>query len=131
MQFEILNQRSSIWILAFFACALAVLVLALMPSPPQELSSGWDKSNHLLAFAVLTWLGGKAFPQRLAITLLGLLAYGALIEVLQSFTPTRSAEWLDLVADGMGILVGWALYSFKCNRSNKCLQPVERVKPPV
>jgi VanZ family protein len=72
-------------------------------------TTGWDKSNHWLAFTVLTWLACNAFPKRLAVTLLGLLAYGALIEILQSFTPTRSAEWLDLFADGVGILTGWAL----------------------
>ena len=73
------------------------------------ITSGWDKSNHFLAFAVMAWLGCKAFPQRVATILLSLLAYGALIEILQSFTPTRSAEWLDLFADSLGILVGWAL----------------------
>jgi hypothetical protein len=26
-----------------------------------DLLSGWDKSNHLLAFAVLAWLGGVAW----------------------------------------------------------------------
>ena len=39
--------------------------------------------------------------------LAGLLAYGALIEVLQSFTPNRSADWRDLVADAVGLALGW------------------------
>ena len=101
--------RFSIWIWAFFGCALAVLVLALMPAPPAMLTTGWDKSNHMLAFVVLTWLGCKAFNQRFLIVVLSLLAYGALIEILQSFTPNRSAEWLDLFADGLGILLGWGV----------------------
>jgi len=102
-----MTRNFSFWVWAFFACALTVLVLALVPSPPKVFTTGWDKSNHLLAFAVMAWLGCKAFPQRVIFTLLGLLAYGALIEILQSFTPTRSAEWLDLLADGLGILLGW------------------------
>src|SRR5665647_1028173 len=103
------QQRFSLWLWAFVICALVVLVLALLPSPPPVLTNGWDKSNHLLAFAVMAWLGCKAFPQRVANTLLSLLAYGALIEILQSFAPTRSAEWLDLFADGLGILLGWGV----------------------
>jgi len=102
-------QRFSIWTWAFVTCAAAVLVLALMPAPPPVITSGWDKSNHLLAFGVMTWLGCKAFPQRGMKLLLGLLAYGALIEILQSYTPNRSAEWVDLLADCFGMALGWLL----------------------
>lgn len=70
-------------------------------------TTGWDKANHLLAFAVLAWLGSHAYPQRLASVLSGLLAYGALIEILQSFTTFRSADWHDLLADGLGLLPVW------------------------
>ncbi len=104
-----IGRRFPIWLCAFFACALAVLVLALMPAPPVIVTTGWDKSNHLLAFTVMTWLGCKAFPHRMAYVMLGLLAYGSLIEMLQSFTPNRSAEWLDLFCDCLGILVGGAV----------------------
>jgi len=34
-----------------------VLVLALLPSQPPVFTTGWDKSNHLLAFGALAWLG--------------------------------------------------------------------------
>ncbi len=68
-------------------------------------STGWDKSNHFLAFFVMTLLGGVAYPGRTALVLTSLLAYGALIEVLQSFTPSRSAEWGDLLADAVGLLL--------------------------
>jgi VanZ family protein len=104
-----MNMRFSVWLWAFIACALAVLVLALVPSPPPMITTGWDKLNHLLAFGVMAWLACKAFPQRLTIVLPGLLAYGALIEIMQSLTPNRSAEWLDLFADSLGILLGWML----------------------
>ena len=40
----------------------------------------------------------------------GILAYGGLIEVLQSFTGYRFAEWNDLLADAMGLLLGWSLW---------------------
>ena len=99
------------WRWVFWACALAVLVLALMPIVPHMPSTGWDKSNHLLAFAALAVLGLWAYPGRMAVLLLGLLAYGGLIEVLQSFTPDRFAEWADLLADAVGLLVGAGLAS--------------------
>lgn len=92
---------------AFWLCMAAVLALCLMP-PAQHLpSTGWDKANHALAFAVLAVLGLLAHPARTARVLLGLLAFGAAIEVLQSLTGYRTAEWLDWVADAAGLLAGW------------------------
>lgn len=74
-------------------------------------STGWDKSNHALGFAVLACLAYRAWPRRILLSLLGLLGYGALIEVLQSLTPDRMAEWSDLWADGVGLLIGATLAS--------------------
>lgn len=93
---------------AFALCLLVGLVLAL--SPPQAVPpTGWDKANHAIAFAVLAVLGFAAYPARAAGVLAGLLAYGALIELLQGLTAYRSAEALDLLADGVGLVFGWTL----------------------
>jgi VanZ family protein len=94
---------------AFWICVLAILAMSLMPPVPQMPTTGWDKSNHMLGFAVLMLLGRSAYPGRTVFLVAGLLAYGALIELLQSFTPTRFAEWGDLLADGLGLFAGWAL----------------------
>ena len=97
------------WRWAFALCLAVVLVLALMRPVHYMPSTGWDKSNHVLAFCVLTVLGCLSAPGKTPRVLLGLLAYGALIEVLQSFTDYRSADLLDLVADSVGMAVGWQL----------------------
>src|SRR5438132_12906328 len=91
------------WIFLFWSCALAVLVLSLLPPSVQVPSTGWDKSNHLLAFAILAVLGLRAYPGRSGTVLAALLAYGGLIEVLQSLTSYRSADWQDLIADALGL----------------------------
>lgn len=97
------------WRLALVGVSIMVLALSLLPLGPDAPTTGWDKTNHLLAFATLAVLGCLAYPERIPITLLVLLAYGALIEVLQSFTDYRSAEWADLLADALGLVVGWGL----------------------
>lgn len=97
------------WRIAFFLCLTGVLVLSLAPATPTSLTTGWDKTNHLFGFAVLALLGLRSYPGRTATVLLALLAYGGLIEVLQSLTPYRLAEWADLLADGLGLLTGAAL----------------------
>lgn len=104
-----LRLTSSNFRLLFAICALSVLVLALLPPDAPEVSTGWDKSNHLLAFGVLAALGVRAWPGRAWHVVAGLIAYGGMIEFLQSLTTYRDASWLDLIADGVGIAIGLAL----------------------
>ena len=97
------------WLLAL--AMLALLVLSLAPASVASAlpTTGWDKSNHALGFAVLGLLGQWAWPGRTAIVLTALLAYGGLIELLQSLTPDRVAEAADLLADWVGLLLGAGL----------------------
>lgn len=95
--------------------ALLVVVvsyLALSPKPPPSIDLGWDKLNHLSAFAamaVAAWLGDGGPWRRRAVWLGALLAFGGLIELLQTQVPGRSAEWADLLADALGIVLGAVL----------------------
>jgi VanZ family protein len=107
MKLSTISNRHWLWM--FWTCVLAILVLSLLPLSPQLPTTGWDKTNHLLAFCVLTMLGNQAYRGRTLMVLLGLLAYGGLIEILQSFTPDRMAEWADLLADSLGLAAGLAL----------------------
>lgn len=102
-------QAPRLWqgLLVLLLCA--ILYLALSPTPAPSADLGWDKLNHAFAFWVLTGVARRAFTWHAATTALMLLGYGALIEVLQSFTPNRSAEWADLLADALGIALGIAL----------------------
>ena len=95
------------WLLAL--AMLALLALSLAPSSLALPTIGWDKGNHVLGFALLGLLGQWAWPGRTAIVLTGLLGYGGLIELLQSFTPDRVAEAIDLLADWVGLLLGAGL----------------------
>lgn len=97
------------WRVALALLVVAVSSLALMPAPLDALSTGWDKLNHASAFAVLGVAAVFAFPRshaNLRWILCALLAFGALIEVVQSFTPTRTPEWGDLLADSIGTAAG-------------------------
>jgi len=95
---------------ALFLLLLGVITtLALVPKPPAQISLGWDKLNHASAFATLAVVITLGWGRRWLRHALVLLAYGALIEVLQAMTATRSAEWADLLADGLGLTAGLLL----------------------
>ncbi|HEY0953378.1 MAG TPA: VanZ family protein [Roseateles sp.] len=102
-------ERRPLWRALLLALAVAITWLALSPVPPKTADTGWDKANHLLAFATLAFVGVWALwprPRLWGWLVLALLAYGVSIEVAQSFLPPREADWQDVVADGLGIALG-------------------------
>lgn len=97
---------------------LAVLALTIMPAiwlwPDRnqvaQLFGAFDKLAHAIVFALLAvWFAGqyrKASYWRIAI---GLLAFGVLIELCQRLVGYRTAEWLDVAADAVGIIIGLSI----------------------
>ncbi|WP_041642390.1 VanZ family protein [Azoarcus olearius] len=96
---------------AAFALALIVVFwLAVQPAPDiVQLFSWQDKAEHALLFAALAALGFAAWPQRAAAVVVGLLAYGAAMEVAQSFTAFRVGDPWDWLADAVGTLAALPL----------------------
>lgn len=94
--------RAAFWAIVVFGVYWALREVAdAGPFWPYE-----DKVKHAAAFAVLAGLGWRAGYLHVMKLGLGLLALGAAIELAQSFTTWRSAEWGDLLADAMGIGIG-------------------------
>jgi len=89
-----------------------VSYLALTPNPPKGVDTGWDKANHLLAFAALAfcghWSWGTQLHRYIGVPA-ALLVFGGAIELLQLHVPGRSGEWADLFADSCGIAAGLLL----------------------
>ena len=118
-----------LWQVLLVLLVLAVAWLALSPAPPPQADTGWDKANHALAFAVLAAMAELALwpqPARRRLNVAALLAYGALIEVVQSRLPARSGEWSDLAADAVGIAIGLLLAAPLLRRAPA---PVRRPSP--
>lgn len=107
-----LLDRRGLWRAALLLLLLVISVLALSPAPPRTLDSGWDKLNHLAAFVALAVAASLSTQATLSHALrcaIGLLSYGALIEILQSQLPPREGDWADLLADAIGIALGLAI----------------------
>ncbi len=103
---------SLVWKCAFFGWLATITVLSLIPHPPVPHQGflGWDKFQHAAAYGTLTFLGAMAFPRPRwsrggsysAAALLAVVV-GGMMELAQwGFTTSRSAEWSDLLADGVG-----------------------------
>lgn len=103
------------WQAAGMVALFCVLVMALAPAIlfSFEFNAGGigpDKWLHGLTFAVLTvWFSGQYAARSYWRLALGMLAFGALIELCQRLLVYRSAETMDLLADAIGIAVGLAI----------------------
>ncbi len=113
-------QRSLAWLVAQqrpWRWALAVLIvvvswLAFAPVAQRDTVANIDKLHHVLAFTVLAWVASWAWTssrRTLLAVAVALLAYGALIELVQMQLPSREANWADWAADALGILLGQGL----------------------
>jgi len=97
-----------------------VLIVALLPSDVVPTIDGAhaDKVQHLivwLVLAIVLWpavrrgFPGRSRGARAAITFVILVAYGALVELLQGLVPHRQMDLLDLAADAVGAALGCVL----------------------
>ena len=98
------------------AVAITILYFSLITIPPETPGTQgpfWDKKLHFAAYGGLTMATAYAsagtamqFKRRLSLVVGGVFLYGIAIEMGQGLTPTRYVSMLDLVANGLGILLG-------------------------
>lgn len=101
-----------------FYCALAgIEYLALTPQHIEIVEGFWDKQNHFLAFFVLYVLLSESYT-RFSVRKKGflLVLVGIQIEITQYFIPGRFFSLLDILADSIGIAIGFAIHQYVLKR---------------
>ncbi|HEY8587315.1 MAG TPA: VanZ family protein [Rhodanobacter sp.] len=94
------------------AIMVGVLWLALRPDPGFSLAfPDADKLLHAATFTGLMGWWGNVYMQRRARAwaAAGCLAFGIVIELAQWLSPPRDADPVDVLADGLGILLALLL----------------------
>ena len=106
------------WRIGSLLLLAAVLVAALAPADwlfgADDDQSSWfphaDKVLHGVTFLLLaTWFAGQYRHDSYWRIAIGLLAFGALIELCQLMTGYRTADWIDMGANTAGIIAGLGL----------------------
>jgi hypothetical protein len=100
-----------LWVFLGMLLLVGILVGSLLPGQAVPALGMSDKIKHFLAFALLAfWFGSIVVRGDLPWVAVAAVALGGLIELLQLVMGLgRDAEWLDLLADTIGVAVGLAL----------------------
>jgi VanZ family protein len=102
-------QLIGLWSAMGVGMLMAVAFVSLMPAPDVGVN---DKVSHLLTYFILTGWFGLLARNRIILgwTVVALIAYGMIIDLLQGQTGYRLAEWGDVIANSVGCIVGATLY---------------------
>jgi VanZ family protein len=96
--------------------AAVLFLLSAWSEPTVGLDSGIDKLVHGGAYLVLglslAW--GRARTTSgvpVAVLILAGVGYGVLVEWYQTLVPSREAEFMDGLANALGVVVGYVLFT--------------------
>ena len=90
---------------------LGVMVLSLiqLPTTPAAIP-GSDKLLHLVSYFLLCyWFLHTYFKYKLTV-IIGFVLLGLLLEILQSLTPYRFLEWLDMLMNATGVFMAYVVF---------------------
>ena len=93
-----------------WALVAVIIVLSVIPSPPSLDIDQGDKLAHFLACGgVMFWFSQLYATTRTRLAYAaGFIAMGITLEFVQGRLGYRSFEVLDMVANSVGALLGWA-----------------------
>jgi VanZ family protein len=93
-----------------WAWVAAIVWLSVTPSPPKVDFPESDKAGHFIAYGSLMFWFAMLYAKRnvrLAYAA-GFVAMGIGLEFVQSTLGYRTYEVFDMVANTIGVLLGWA-----------------------
>jgi VanZ family protein len=93
--------------LVLAAYALFVTAASLKPGGGSSFDP-WDKLLHFITYAIFAVLAYRVFrgQRRFALACVGIIVYGGLIELIQSWMPGRFMSGYDFLANTLGVVAG-------------------------
>jgi hypothetical protein len=98
------------WLAVGWILVAAIVIGSLAPLGARGGLAGLDKLEHFFGYALLMfWFAALHEPARRVWFAVAFVALGAALEVAQGATGWRSMDARDLLADALGVAVGWAV----------------------
>ena len=96
----------------FFFYLFLILIGSSIPgkSVPTVFAFTWDKLLHVIEYFFLGILGYRAYRNSykyitIMISMFGII-FGCIDEMWQSLIPGRNPSYYDVIADGIGVILG-------------------------
>ncbi len=106
-----MHKLRKAWLALGWLWVAALVYISLMRDPPDPVRFlNADKLEHVLAYCLLMLWFCQVYvrrTQRLFAAAL-LIAMGIAMEFLQGMTGYRSFQYADMLANSIGVLLGWA-----------------------
>jgi VanZ family protein len=105
------KRFKKIWLNIGWSLVIAVIVLSLIPAPMIQTVDNGDKVEHIIAYFVLMLWFAQIYhtPRQRIQCMIGFLLLGAVLEILQGLSGIRQADWVDMVANSVGVVLAWQL----------------------
>jgi glycopeptide antibiotics resistance protein len=88
----------------------AVVWLSVTPAPPKVDFAQSDKVGHFIAYgALMLWFAQLYIGSTRLLYAAGFVAMGIGLEFVQGALGYRSFDVLDMAANSLGVLLGWAV----------------------
>jgi VanZ family protein len=100
----------AVWITGAWLLVGCIVYLSLARLPENLPSPAGDKTAHVAAYALMMFCFMQIYRVRTYRLLIGigLVLLGVTLEILQGYTGYRALEYADMLANTLGVVVGWA-----------------------
>jgi len=94
------------WVHLTLLLLSSIATLSLWPAAYLPSVPGTDKTHHFIAYAALILPTALKQPKYYLAIVVGFITFSGAIELIQPYV-NRYGEWLDMVANTLGLLCGW------------------------
>ena len=98
------------WLMVGWLLIFLIVYLSLVPSPPTLVTfDNSDKYEHAFAYASVSFWFCQIYllARSRFVLIVALIGLGVALEYVQGWTGYRSFDVMDMLADSVGVLLGW------------------------
>lgn len=96
------------WLHITLMLLASIATLSLWPAAYLPDVPGTDKTHHFIAYAALMFPTALKQPKYYLTIVVGFIVFSGAIELIQPYV-NRYGEWLDMMANTLGLFCGWLL----------------------